>query len=243
MIKVKAIHRSAKLSEVVSDQLSDAIRKGLMESGARLPAERELAEQFGVSRVVVREALSRMKSDGLIETRQGSGAFVASEPDKAPFRVHILDRSDLRELFDLRLAIEGTAAGLAAEHSDATERRRIKDALAALQDDILAGRSGVDSDQAFHRAIADASHNRYVSRLVAFLGAHLQSAIRAARSNTARRHRERIAAVQEEHKAILSAIENRSPAAAEAAMRLHLANAADRLGVGRPVHGKARRRD
>jgi GntR family transcriptional regulator, transcriptional repressor for pyruvate dehydrogenase complex len=233
MIEAHLIERSLPLSHAVAERLARQIRSGEFALGVRLPPERELATMFGVSRVVVREAMSRLKSEGLIETRQGSGAFVAGNIEKASFQIDILNRGDLRQLFELRLSIEGTAASLAALHGRSAEKMAIRLAVEQLRDDVAAGRSGTEADAAFHRAIAAASGNRYVERFTLFLGAHLRSAIAAARSNTARRHAARIVAVQDEHEAILAAILAANGVAAEAAMKLHLANAADRLGLTR----------
>lgn len=115
MSSFTSVSRAPRLSDEVARQLTAAIRSGEFAPGAPLPSEKELAERFEVSRVVVREAMSRLKSDELIDTRQRLGAFVAAEPGRGLFRLEPDPAvKDLHDIFQLRVAVEGAAAGLAA---------------------------------------------------------------------------------------------------------------------------------
>jgi GntR family transcriptional repressor for pyruvate dehydrogenase complex len=238
---IGSIVRAPRLSDEVARQLGAAIRSGEFLPGARLPSEKELAERFDVSRMVVREAMSRLKSDELIETRQGLGAFVSAEPGRGLFRLQSAPAAvkDLHDIFQLRVAVEGAAAGLAAVSANRSELAAMRGSLRDLKTAIAAGEDGVEADNRFHAAIAQASRNPYLGRFLTFLGANLHGAIARARSNTAARHPESILAVQAEHEAILAAIEQRDALGAEAAMRGHLSAAMERLGLG-PFAGSAR---
>ena len=147
MSSITSVTRAPRLSDEVARQLTAAIRAGEYAPGARLPSEKELAERFEVSRMVVREAMSRLKSDELIDTRQGLGAFVAAEPGRGLFRLQPDPAvvKDLHDIFQLRVAVEGAAAGLAAVRANRTELaamraclRDMKSATAGREDDIEA---------------------------------------------------------------------------------------------------------
>lgn len=228
------IPRAPRLSDEVARRLGDAIRGGAFAPGERLPSEKELAERYAVSRMVIREAMSRLKSDELVETRQGLGAFVKAEPGKALFRLEPgrASHGELRHIFQLRIAVEGAAAALAAMHAGDEHLAAMGDALADLRADIAAGLDGAEADKRFHQAIAAASGNPYFESFLAFLGANLREVISHARANTMARHPGGVAAVQSEHEAVLAAVTARSPHQAESAMRAHLSQAQERLGLG-----------
>ncbi|MEO3999678.1 FadR/GntR family transcriptional regulator [Mesorhizobium sp. CAU 1732] len=228
------VERAPRLSEVVARRLGAAIRTGDFAPGQKLPTEKELAERYDVSRMVVREAMSRLRSEGLIDSRQGLGAFVAAEPGKALFRLDEAAEAhgNLRHVFQLRIAVEGTAARLAAINSDACNHEEMRSALLLLKEAIASGRDGTGDDSNFHLAIARASGNPYILRFLAFLGANLREAIAQARSNTAARLPERVMLVEAEHEAVLAAIVEGDAPGAEQAMRQHLCSAMERLGLG-----------
>ena len=234
MLENDVVARAPRLSEVVADRLGAAIRDGDFAPGERLPTEKELAERYEVSRMVVREAMSRLRSESLVETRQGLGAFVTAEPGKDLFRLDADTEAagNLRHVFQLRIAVEGTAARLAAINGGPDDHDEMRRALHRLKQDIALGRDGTDADSSFHAAIARASGNPYMLRFLAFLGANLRGAIAQARSNTAERLPDRILIVEAEHEAVLAAIVDGNPAAAEQAMRHHLGSAMERLGLG-----------
>src|SRR5215210_4601587 len=113
---IDAIARGERLSDKVARQLAEAIDRGELKPGERLPRERELTDSFSVSRMVVREALSQLKSEGLIEARQGLGAFVAVDPQRDSFRLRSPGDNghDLQQIFELRVIVESAAAEMAA---------------------------------------------------------------------------------------------------------------------------------
>lgn len=234
MTSITTVTRAPRLSDEVARQLAAAIRTGEFAPGARLPSEKELAERFDVSRMVVREAMSRLKSDELIDTRQGLGAFVAAEPGRGLFRLEPDPAAvkDLHDIFQLRVAVEGAAAGLAAVRASRSELATMRACLHDMTIAIAGKEDDVAADNRFHATIARASRNPYFDRFLTFLGANLHGSIARARSNTAARHPESVLAVQAEHEAVFAAIEQRDAPAAEAAMRGHLSAAMERLGLG-----------
>lgn len=231
--ELKKIVRAPRLSEEVSIALEQRIARGELVPGDQLPTEKVLAETFGVSRAVVREAVARLKADGLIETRQGSGAFVALAPKSLNFRFWQGDGPalvELRDIFELRAMIEASVAELAA-------RRRIPEDVAIMarhlqaMDDALAdGSDGSEADDDFHLAIASATHNSYAYRLVEFLGRHFSDSRRLAWAGPGRDGALPQEA-QAEHRAMFEAIAAGSPTRARRYAQAHLRGAAARVGI------------
>src|SRR5574337_1559670 len=124
MGEIEPVARPSRLSDVVAADLEAWLRDGAWVAGAQLPSEKVLAERFGVSRAVVREAVSRLKADGWVESRQGAGAFVAHQPGRGSFRLipggaGLAD--SLENIFELRLLVETGAAELAARRRTAAD--------------------------------------------------------------------------------------------------------------------------
>lgn len=217
-------------SEVV-DRIATEIRSGLLQPGDRLPTEQELMTAMGVSRTVVREAVAALKAEGLVLTRQGSGAFVATDPSRLAFRISgAAEKLDeVISVMELRLAVEVEAAALAAERATAAERVRIRKAQATFQTAIEAGEAGVKEDFAFHFAIAQAMHNVRFSEFLQFLGHHVipRQAFRETLPDAAALH-PYLTRISREHERIIEAIEAREPGEARKAMRVHLTNGLER---------------
>jgi DNA-binding FadR family transcriptional regulator len=213
----------------IADILRGEIYRGVFRPGERLPTEGELQANFGVSRAVVREAISALKQDGILESYQGRGIFVSTEPPEATFRL-AADLEDLQELervLEFLLAHESAAAALAAERRSDTELLEIREALDRMNDAIVRKESGVDEDLAFHAAISSATNNEYFVSFGAFLENRIRHLIREARENSSREGLTDI--VQKEHQAIYDAIAIKDREGARAAAERHLRNAADRL--------------
>ena len=150
------------LASRVAEQLLNKIRADHLAAGARLPSEQAMARHFGVSRTVIREAVSRLKSEGLVESRQGSGVFVRERNMDSPFRIDssIMESTDsVLQVVELRQVLEGEIAALAAKRRSAHQLAAIRQALQQINDDVSAGSDGVDADIAFHRSIAEATGN------------------------------------------------------------------------------------
>jgi len=213
----------------IADLLSLHIRNGEFPAGARLPSEHGLAQHFDVSRPVVREAISRVKADGLVESRQGSGLYVTGLLERQSFKVHTelsKDSSAVIKLFELRMPIEIMAARLAAT-------RRLDEDIAQMEMFHTEMERSEDGDPErfdlqFHLAIANATRNQYFTELMAYLGGIIYAGIRFARSSSGPKvHRKTIL----EHGRILSAIKDRQSDAAEKAMRAHINGALRRMNA------------
>ncbi|MFE7274754.1 FadR/GntR family transcriptional regulator [Streptomyces sp. NPDC057623] len=219
-----------RLADQVAATLSAEIESGRLAEGDRLPTEVELVKQLGVSRTVVREALSRLRSAGLVEPRQGIGVFVL------PRRTRPLDleaeaadtEAKVLQIVEVRRAMEGEAAHLAATRATPRDLARMRQALDTIDSAVAAGGDGVDEDLAFHRSIAESTGNTVMVSTVRYLGEVLRGGIRVTRANEARRD-DFIQAVREEHHAILAAIEAGDAKAARTAARRHMKHAAARL--------------
>lgn len=227
------LERAPSLADTFAQKLREEISSGRLQPGERLPTEQKLSQTFGVSRPIVREAVGRLKHDGLVTTRQGAGAFVAEPGSSSTFRLDVADFSDKEEMsaiVELLMAVEATATAHAATRRTEEELANIRAQLDAMQHAIDRGESGVDEDMAFHRAIAESTGNPFFRDLSQFLDQRVHHFIRTARANTARLGG-LAQAVQHEHEAIFAAIEKKDPVAARAAAEEHLRNAASRLAL------------
>ena len=164
-----------RLADTIAAELEKRILEGSLKAGDRLPAERELALELGVSRPSLREAMQKMVSKGLLTTRHGGGTYVTDRLD-----AHFVDPwQDMlkghpllhRDLLEFRQMLEGQAAALAAERATEADITQIDLAYAALEmayagDDVDAC---IEADVAFHQVIAEAAHNLLISHLTASL--------------------------------------------------------------------------
>jgi GntR family transcriptional regulator, transcriptional repressor for pyruvate dehydrogenase complex len=215
--------RREKPSMLIVRQLRALIAKGTLAPGSLLPPERVLAEQFGVSRSQVREALQRLDFFGVVQTFPQSGTRVASLGTDALERlianVLDLDKSDIRALSETRLALEVDAARHAARRAEPEDLARLAEIQDNFAAEVAAGRSGIDDDMAFHLAIADAAKNSLTSALIGMIAPDI--IVKAANDfKTCSASRTRVAL--REHAAILAAIRAHAPDEAASAMAEHL---------------------
>ena len=210
------------------------IEGGAWAPGDRLPTEPQLAEAHGVSRTVVREAVHQLRSQGLLVSRQGSGVFVAQPPAHRPlqFDPHVLDSmTSVVQIVEVRRAIEGEIAALAARRATRAQVASLRKALGAVDAATQAGQDGVEEDLAFHRAIAQAAGNPHFGVMLGFLEQYLREAMRVTRSNEARNPAFMVS-VRAEHRAIVDAIAAHDEDAARQAATHHMHRAALRLEQG-----------
>lgn len=226
------LRKSRPLALELVDALGARIRDERYPTGAQLPTEAEIVAEFGVSRTVVREALSKLQASGLVQTRHGIGTFVVGLGDAAPFRVapeQLATLQDVIAVLELRIAIETEAAALAAQRRDAAQLARMREALDAFAVAVDEGRDAIGPDFQFHQEIARATGNVRFVDLMSALGtgaiprARLRSAVE--RSDEQKAYLQR---VNVEHESILDAIAAGDAEAARAAMRTHLANSRER---------------
>jgi Transcriptional regulators len=183
------LDRAPSLADTLAQKLRQEIAAGRMRPGERLPTEQQISERFGVSRPTVREAIGRLKHDGLVVTRQGAGAFIAEPGAATAFRLDVEDftnRDEIRNIVELLMAVEATATELAAQRRSEEDLAAIQAQLDAMQAAIDRGEPGVEEDVAFHRAIVDATGNPFFRDLSDFLDRRVRHFIRTARANTAR---------------------------------------------------------
>jgi GntR family transcriptional regulator, transcriptional repressor for pyruvate dehydrogenase complex len=211
--------------------LKDRILSGELAPGSKLPSESELIEEYAVSRTVVREAVTRLRGEGLVETFQGRGSFVLALPEPTSFTVEastVRSHRDVLDMIDFRLGIESEAAFLAASRLSEETADAVRDAMEAF---ASAGpEDEVEADFAFHRAVTGASGNRFYVDLLDSLGPMMimlpRTRLGDAYSRTDARHVER---VRHEHAAVAEAVLARDPDTARAAMRVHLGSTRRRL--------------
>jgi DNA-binding FadR family transcriptional regulator len=219
------------LPQRLFDAISADIRRGVYPVGTQLPTEPGLCERYGVSRTVLREAVARLKADGLIDTQQGRGTFVLAQSATPPFRFQAAAQAGAQSIVDLaelRLGLEGTAAALAAQRRSAAQLARLKECLDAMDQSVKEGSSGTEADLAFHRTIADATGNAHYRLFMDYLQGFFVAAIDTSRARSAQKpglSRK----VQDEHRAIYKAIAAQDAEAAEAAMKAHIRAAAARM--------------
>ena len=209
-----------RVSDVIAERLTEAIRDGTLQPGDRLPTEAELARDFQVGRTSVREGLQKLRAHGLIESRKGLGAFVTAAPASDPLadfaRWTASDPAAIEQLVEARVALETLAAALAALRAtdpeiDELERLNVAHRNAEGTSDLVA------TDQAFHGAIMAAARNRFVSGAYEVLIHELTD------------FREKTLALPwasdrsvRGHEAIVGAIRGRAPIEARKAMAEHL---------------------
>jgi DNA-binding FadR family transcriptional regulator len=213
--------------------LKDKILAGDLPAGHKLPSETELIEEFGVSRTVVREAVTRLRAEGLVETFQGRGSFVLTVPEPTSFSVGstaIRTHQDVLDMIDFRLGIETEAAALAASRCDTSSRAALQAAMDAFV--AAAPEDAVEADFKFHRAIAAAADNRFYVDLLDSLGPMMimlpRTRLASTYSMSDAAHVER---VQREHDNIAAAVLAGDVETARAAMRVHLGNTRRRLST------------
>ena len=231
-VKIRPLSPERKLSRGLFEQLAEQIKSGRLAAGARLPTEEELSRAARVSRTVVREAVAALRADGLVVTRQGVGAFVSAAPQQAPFRIDpdgMRSIGDMLHVMELRLGVEIESAGLAAERATKPQLRAISAALEAMDRAAAQGKDGIDQDLELHSAIAEATGNAQFPRFLQFIGRHLiPRRIVSGMPQSMGGQQAYLKLLQEEHHAIVDAIQNRDPKAAREAMRRHLTRSVER---------------
>lgn len=220
---------SRRLYQQIADQIRDLIQRGGFEVGTRLPPERDLAVQLGVSRPSLREALIALDVEGSVEIRSGSGVYVSAPPEAPPARTASLGESP-SELMQARAALESCVVVLACAHATDEQLVRAKDIISSMRSEIERRRRPLDLDRQFHVAVAEMTRNSVMVRLVSELFDERHSPISVKMSSRFENARTWRLAL-EEHEAVLAALQARDPFAAQAAMLMHL-KSSERRWVG-----------
>ncbi|PYG26376.1 FadR/GntR family transcriptional regulator [Pelagimonas varians] len=233
-----AIERPRSLPDEVAQSVMSAIATGALKPGDKLPSEAELSANFNVARTVVREAISLLKFDGVVDSRRGVGAFVANREERTSFRISpacFEKRREIIKLLQLRTSVQSGAAALAAELRSDTQMEVIE---AVLQELLVANAKGpedaleerVEAELRLYRLITAASENEYFCDVVNMIEANIQNYLRSAFMKNAAASEFEPGAIME-HKAVVAAIKNKAPEAARAATRTRFTNASNSLAA------------
>lgn len=240
------------LTDRVAQALMQRIADGIYPVGTKLPSGKLLAGEFSVSAAVIREATERLRTKGLVRTRQGAGCIVLTRDLHDGFQLPVpetVDRDALRHIYELRFEIEGGAAALAAIRATKEDVIGMREILASLEKNLHDPEQALEWDVGFHRAIADATHNPHYRELLSYLTRQWRESVRVARSHTLQAEQAaRLGMVQGgdaalkagatlsrqvhvEHEQVLDAIEQRDATLARACAQAHLRQASERLGL------------
>ncbi len=231
-LKLDKVNRGPHLSTLVASSISREIAQGRLKPGDQLPTEQALAQTFGVSRNVVREAIARLRSEGRIWSQQGRGAFVSDIPNSTVLTIDyeaLQQAPAFRSLFELRGILEVQAAALAARRRTEADIAGMRNLLETMISVPYGSVAWLKMDLEFHRAIAAATGNAYMVQFLVFVSERVRDSILAAGNQ--QKSDDMASITLGEHKRILAAIEAGDAPGAELAMRRHLAGAANRVGL------------
>ncbi|RVV97345.1 FadR family transcriptional regulator [Mesobaculum littorinae] len=220
------------LAEKVYDAMHARIMRGDYGANEKLPAEKELSVQFGVSRPVLRVALERLRDEGLIYSRQGAGNFVRVKRDNALGYAKVETIADIQRCYEFRLTLEGDAAALAARRRNQGVLDEMSRALDMLADATGSRLHREDADFTFHVAIAKGANNSYYVESLRALREHINVGMKLHGESLMSDGAWALEEVLAEHRAIFDAIEAGDAAAASDVMRRHIMHSRNRLFGG-----------
>jgi len=210
-----------RLYQQVADQIRSVIEASGFAPGTRLPPERELALQLGVSRPSLREALIALEIEGIVEPRLGSGVYVCVAPAAAAALESPMLGESPSELMQARSVLESAVITLAAARVTRQGLDRVRTCLDAMRNDVRRGNPPIEEDRRFHVTIAELTGNSLLVRLVGELFDGRHDAITSRMTRRAENAHSWQTAF-EEHEAIFRALDQRDPQEAAAAMCAHL---------------------
>jgi GntR family transcriptional regulator, transcriptional repressor for pyruvate dehydrogenase complex len=233
--------RSMLLADVVYDSIRRGIMQGEFATDDRLPGENTLAQHYEVSRPVVRAALKRLRDEGFVTSRQGSGSFVSAPIAPKPLAFQPLENiADLQRCYEFRLTIEPAAAAAAATRRSEDDLAEIGKLLEMMRDATERRSHREDADFSFHLSIAAAANNQYFETSMRALKEHIAVGMKF-HGLSLQTVRGGLDHVLEEHSAIFHAIRKGEAETARAAMAKHVAGSRDRLFEGRLLDLSSRR--
>jgi len=214
--------QSSRLYEQIVQQIEDSILKGELTEGSQLPAERELAEQFGVSRTAVREAIKALQEKGLVDAFPGRGTFVTSGTSNSMRRfldriIKTSEQDGWSYLVEVREIVEPEIAALAATRADMEDVAAMRQSVEKMDQAVRDSEAFIEADLDFHLALAEAAANPIVLSLIdSIIGLLREQRLQISHVEGGPERGQRY------HHAILDAIERRDAHAARAAMQAHL---------------------
>lgn len=224
--------RGRGLAHALVDDFGARIRDGALRPGDKLPTESEIMQAFGVSRTVVREALSKLQAAGVVETHHGIGTFVLQQRASGVFRLDAGDIAtsvDVLAVLELRISLETESAGLAAARRTEEQLLAMRQALDDFERNVAIAGDTVAPDFRFHLQIAQSTGNPYFADIMSHLGTAVIPRTRINAIRNQNRSGVYLSRVNREHEEIYSAIARRDAESARAAMRIHLTNSRERL--------------
>ena len=228
-----SLRKGRSLTAELVQALSDRVRDGRLASGAKLPTEAAIMEEFGVSRTVVREAISRLQAAGVVATKHGVGTFVVDLGDGSTFRIapdQLGTLQDVIAVLELRIGVETESAALAAARRTPENLVALRSALDAFAAAVDAGRTAVGPDFQFHLEIARATQNHHFADIMTTLGGMMipRARLESGQTSMSPEQQAYLRRVNSEHESIVDAINRQDVEGARAAMRTHLANSRER---------------
>lgn len=228
--------RTKTASSEVSAQIKEMIRQGQLQPGDRLPPERELAEILGVSRTTLREALRSLSAIGMISIRQGEGSFVEHfklegilEPLSVLFHLEG-DESGIRSFSEVRVILEVETAALAAKRADAEDIRIIDECVASMVEEVRNGGVGDIADADFHLALAKASKNPLILRLMETITDLMKHTYQASRKQLFL-DQGTLEEIYNSHSEVAEAIRMKKPQIARQRMKDHLKRVENKMEI------------
>lgn len=220
------------LAERIYHLIRGRISNGDYPANQKLPPEKTLSEEFGVSRPVVRAALERLREQGLIHSRQGAGSYVRQVKSPALGFARVETIADIQRCYEFRICIETMAAALAAERRDPDAMAEIETALSLMDAATNSVTHREDADFAFHLAIAKAANNQYFEVSMRALRDHIYVGMKMHGQSLMNDGAAGLREVFQEHRTIFEAIRDGKAATAETLMRNHLTHSRERLFGG-----------
>lgn len=219
--------------EYVYDQLCALLSNESYGAGTRLPSETALANRFGVSRALLRQALARLRGEQRIHSRKGAGHFVGVGHSDAPLLAFSALNSvpDVHHFLTFRRALEGETAGVAATVCDSGALSKLRRSHGRLHKSFDAGHAGIEDDIGFHMAVAQATHNRFFTHTIGALLEQMRFSVKMVRELAEQPLEQRRQDVLKEHDMIVEAIARGDADAARIAMHYHLEQGIKRLNL------------
>lgn len=226
--------RNENLSVQISKIIFSEIQSGQLSAGDRLPPEVELAEKYGVSRTILREAIASLKNEDILESKPGRGLIVKDPRKRQAFRFSdvftSISMSEVNYFYEMRAALESEASELAAIRRTNDDMAAIIAAFNGMEAAVEQNALGALEHDSYNTAIAKASHNPILIEFLSFVRIKLHDLAQELRIKTMLSP-ERASIVLAEHRTIVECIYNKNPEGARAAVLQHLKNAADRAGI------------
>lgn len=177
-----------KTSSIIIEKIEEFFLRGNLKPGSKLPPERELASQFGVSRASVREALQQLQLNGVIVIKQGGGSYInTDEVQKVSMQLSasIVEAENhlVVDMLELRRALEIESVSLASMRATEKDLSQIKQALDEMRESLYDAEKGIQADLHFHQHIVEAAHNPLLINLIRSLAERMEDTIRATRTH------------------------------------------------------------